>query len=363
MLRVIHAADFHLDSPFAALSPERAAQRRGEQRALLDRLADLAIECQAQLVLLSGDLLDSDRTYRETAQTLAQVLGRIPARVFIAPGNHDPYTRDSLYAGMEWPENVHIFTSPVPRGVELPELGCTVYGAAFTAGMAETSPLKGFHAPKGPGEKLMVLHGDVGGTGRYGPISPEDIASSALTYLALGHVHTCSGLCREGGTWWAYPGCPEGRGFDETGEKGVLALQIGEGEVRSAFVPLCRRQYRLLQVDLTGAADPLAAVRAVLPGDTGQDIGRILLTGESALDESGVRRIQTALAPRFWSLEVRGRTRLPRDLWTRQGEDTLAGLFLGEMARRREEGTEEELLDLAVRFGLAALEQGEDVSP
>ncbi len=28
MLKMIHGADFHLDSPFSGLSPERAAQRR-----------------------------------------------------------------------------------------------------------------------------------------------------------------------------------------------------------------------------------------------------------------------------------------------------------------------------------------------
>ena len=55
MLNIIHGADFHLDSPFSGLSPERAAQRRGEQRDLLTRLAQLAREKQADLVLLSGD--------------------------------------------------------------------------------------------------------------------------------------------------------------------------------------------------------------------------------------------------------------------------------------------------------------------
>ena len=33
MLKLIHAADLHLDSPFAGLRPERAAQRRRGPRA------------------------------------------------------------------------------------------------------------------------------------------------------------------------------------------------------------------------------------------------------------------------------------------------------------------------------------------
>ncbi len=89
MLTIIHGADFHLDAPFAALPPDKARARRAEQRELLDRLAGLAEERRADVVLLSGDLLDGGQTYQETVQALARTLGGIPAPVFIAPGNHD----------------------------------------------------------------------------------------------------------------------------------------------------------------------------------------------------------------------------------------------------------------------------------
>jgi hypothetical protein len=44
-------------------------------------------------------------------------------------------------------------------------------------------------------------------------------------------------------------------------------------------------------------------------------------------------------------------------------EDTLTGLFLREMDRLCKAEPENETLQLAVRFGLAALEGGEDVCP
>ena len=106
MIKLIHGADLHLDSPFSGLTPEQAAARRQEQRELLDRLARLAREREADLLLLSGDLLDSRRTYRETAQALARSLGSLPCPVFLAPGNHDFYGPQSLYAALDWPENV-----------------------------------------------------------------------------------------------------------------------------------------------------------------------------------------------------------------------------------------------------------------
>lgn len=148
MIKLIHGADLHLDSPFSGLTPEQAAARRQEQRELLDRLAGLARERGADLLLLSGDLLDSSRTYRETAQALARSLGSLPCPVFLAPGNHDFYGPRSLYAALDWPENVHIFTSGEVRRVEIPGLDCVVYGRAFLGPREDRSPLEGFRAER-----------------------------------------------------------------------------------------------------------------------------------------------------------------------------------------------------------------------
>ena len=362
MLKIIHAADFHLDSPFSGLSPEQAALRREEQRALLDRLADLANEEQADLVLLAGDLLDSGRLYRETAQSMAQALGRIRGRIFIAPGNHDPYCVGSPYTLPIWPDNVHIFSSSAPAGVVLEELNCTVYGAAFLQEQNDSAPLEGFRAPDDGRIHLMVLHANTEGAG-YAPISPAQIAAAGLDYLALGHIHQSSGLMKNGSTFWAYPGCPEGRGFDELGEKGVLVLEVDRDTVSSRFVPLCGRRYEIMSVDLTGCSQPLAAIEAALPTGTGQDIYRILLTGEFSMKSATLSALEQALAPRFWSLELQDRTRTPTDLWGRAAEDSLAGLFLQIMQPLCQQSPDNEQLQLAVRFGLAALENGEDVAP
>lgn len=278
MLKIIHGADFHLDSPFAGLSPERAAQRRGEQRELLDRLAGLAREKQADLVLLAGDLLDSERVFRETAQALRAALAAIPCPVFIAPGNHDFYSPRSVWTSLDWPENVHIFTSDALEAVELP--GCTLWGRAFSDAHQTACPLEGLAVPGDGRLHIACVHGCVGTGNDYGPITPGEIAASGLDYLALGHVHQGSGLQREGGTWWAYPGCPEGRGFDETGEKGVLYVEAEPGRVTAQFVPLAKVRYEIITADITGPDGALFNILEALPGKTSDLICRLILTGE-----------------------------------------------------------------------------------
>ena len=363
MLTFLHAADFHLDSPFDALPPPQAAQRRREQRELLDRLAQLAAERRVDVVLLSGDLFDGGQTFYETTLALARALGQIPCPVFIAPGNHDCYTARSPYAALPWPQNVHVFATGRMERVALPERGCVVYGAAFTAPLCESSLLEEFSPAEDEGlTRLMVLHGELAAQGKYNPLTAEQLAASGMDYVALGHVHTCSGLCRAGKTPYAYPGCPEGRGFDELGEKGVLLGKLEQGECTLEFVPLCKRKYEILSVDVNRGDTPAAALAAALPADGRNDIYRILLTGESGVDGVGLETLTPLLEGRFYAASLRDCTTVRRDLWSRAGEDTLTGLFLREMARRLDTAEEWERprLERAVRFGLAALEGGEE---
>ena len=355
MLKIIHGADFHLDSPFSGLTPERAAQRRGEQRDLLDRLASLARDKQADLVLLAGDLLDSEHVYRETAQALCSALAGIPCPVFISPGNHDFYSPKSIWDALDWPENVHIFASDTLERIDALEY--TLWGKAFTNSHQDTCPLDGLAVPDDGKLHLACLHGEVDPAGHYGPITRMDIAASGLDYLALGHVHQGSGLQREGAVYWAYPGCPEGRGFDELGEKGVLYVEAEPGHVTAQFVPLAKRRYEIISADVTGAADVLSTVRAALPQSTENLICRLILTGEG--DTPDLSALDRALSPGFYGLTLVDDTHLPRDLWARREEDTLTGLFLREMWDKCQAEPDTPLYQLAARYGLAALEGGE----
>lgn len=363
MIKLVHAADLHLDSPFAGLSPERAIQRRQEQRELLDRLAELCRDRNAQVLLLAGDLLDSAYTFYETNQALAEALGSIPARVFIAPGNHDYYQPHSPYAALRWPDNVHIFTGRWER-VVLPELSCVVYGAAFTAPWQEQSLLKDFHPEEDDGlVRLMVVHGEVDApSGRYNPMTTAELETSGMDYAALGHIHARSGLRQAGTTCWAYPGCPEGRGFDELGEKGVLCGAVDRGTVQMDFVPLGKRNYEIFPIDITGWDSAATAVEATLPRLRREDICRIVLTGESGEDAIDTDALLALVEKYCWQGSIRDLTTLRRDLWARRGEDSLTGLFLREMALRLSDCGEEDrpCLEQAVRFGMAALEGRDD---
>ena len=360
MLKFIHAADFHLDSAFAALPPGQAAERRRESRELAFRLADYVNSRGVGLVLLAGDLFDSAAPYRETGEALAEAFGRMNAQVFAAPGNHDWYGPGSPWLTETWPENVHIFSENAMTSVDMPDLGVTISGAAFTAPEQGESLLAGFTAPKNGRVQIGLLHGELEpAEARYNPLRREDISASRLDYLALGHIHKRGEPKSFGGTLTAWPGCVEGRGFDELGEKGFYEGVIDGGKVSPpVFVPFARRRYEILQVDVTGKA-PRAAVESALPPETAEDLYRVLLTGETGEGGADPKALETALSGRFYALEVRDHTRVAADVWARAGEDSLRGLFLRELRARWDaagDGPEREAVTRAVRFGLAALD-------
>ena len=362
MIKILHAADFHLDSPFDSLSDEKARERRREQRDLFLSVAELCEKEQVQAVLLPGDLLDSERSGFETSELLTDVFGKLKAEIFIAPGNHDFVSHLSPYSTIKFTDNVHIFKSSEIESISFPEKGFTVWGAGFTN---NTSPpiLSGFKADKSTGINLMVLHGDINmPKSPYNPITEAEVADSNIDYMALGHVHNFSGIRKAGKTYYAYSGCPEGRGFDETGEKGVLLGMVGKDFCDMRFTPLGGRRYEILSVDLSEANDAAEALLASLPRDSGRDIYKIILQGEfdGNLD---LNLLRGALADRLYAVTIKDKTRIKRDIWEKAEEDTLKGLFLRSLRRKYDTaGTDEERerIVLAVRYGLSAIENGEE---
>ncbi len=366
MLTFLHAADLHLDSPFQSLSPDQAAERRQEQRTLLARLANTVRESKADLLFLAGDLFDGQRARPETVQILYHTLEELEAEIFLSPGNHDPWTPGSPYGRLTWPDHVHIFSTRSPERIVLPHLDAVVYGSAFTSLHRMDGPLEGFRA-SAEDRKMSsfgCFHGDLSSpTSRYGPVTAEQIAASGLDYLALGHSHTASGLQKAGKTWYAWPGCPEGRGFDETGDKGAyLGTLEDDGRLTLDFIPLAWRRYLVPALDITGR-DPEGALDDLMAQAHPQDILRIVLTGERDEDnEPDLTALTARASGYFYSASVVDRTVLGRSLWARMEEDTLTGLFLRNMRQRLDHAAPEdkEILERAIRFGLAALEGREE---
>lgn len=127
-MRFVHVADMHLDTAFNTLSSkeELCKLRRIEQRENFTKIINYIKENKTQYLFISGDLYEHKYIRESTIQYINNLFKTIPeTRIFIAPGNHDPYLKNSFYNNFIWSENVHIFT-PEPEKVELED--ADIYG-------------------------------------------------------------------------------------------------------------------------------------------------------------------------------------------------------------------------------------------
>jgi DNA repair exonuclease SbcCD nuclease subunit len=353
-VKIIHAADLHLDSVFAALSPEQATERRRDQRNILHALAKLEKTEAADIILLSGDIFDRISTYSETDQAMLEAFGKMKAEIFIAPGNHDYYCARSPYALLPLPENVHVFKSESISSFTLPRLNCRVWGAGFMADKCRNL-LEGFSVGKSDMTEIMVLHADLSG-GEYNPITSEQIEKSGLDYLALGHIHTYSGIKHAGSTCYAYPGCPEGRGFDETGVKGFIAGTVEKHDCALRFVPIAGHRYDVFTVSVTGKDPATAALEAAGVVEKG-DCCRMKLTGECEKPVD-IKAVIASLNQIYANVQVEDGTFVLPDVWEGAGEDNLRGVFLDKLRGKydKADANGKAQAILAAKFAVAAMD-------
>lgn len=344
MIKLLHSADWHLDAPLRSLSAEQARAVRQEMLSIPGRITELCRAQGCQMMLLSGDIFDGSYTL-ESLRAVQTALAEARVPVFIAPGNHDYFREESPWYREEWPENVHIFMKNQMESYVVSELSCRVYGAAFTG--AESAGLLGdFQAEGEERYAVAVLHGDpLSPMSPYCPVTMGQVRESGLDYLALGHVHAGDSF-RAGSTLAAWPGCPMGRGFDETGIKGALVVTLGE-TAQAEFHAIPGPRFYSLQAQ--AGSDPLTAVLSQLPVEGSGDFYRVELTGEA--EPPDLEFIRSCLTD-FPNLTLRDRTRPPMELWANADEDSLEGTFFRILrdARQGQNAETVQALELAAKI-------------
>ena len=316
-LRILHSADWHMGSAFGGFTAPQRRFLRQKQLALPGIVAELCRREACDLVLLAGDIFDGIPS-REAVEAVKKGLADCGVPVFVSPGNHDFCGVGSPWTEEVWPENVHVFKGGI-TSVALPELNCRIYGAGYSS-MDCPPLLSHFQAQNDEAYAIGLFHGDpVTLRSPYNSVSASQIRESGLNYLALGHIHKAGSL-EQGKTLCGWPGCPMGRGWDETGEKGVYLVTLGDTagiRVQSLNMPV----FWELEADVTDDAE--AAVAAVLPAAAGEDFFRVTLTGGAEVD---LQALQDRFG-HFPNLQFRDRTDPPVDLWADVEADTFRGTY------------------------------------
>lgn len=371
MRKILHCGDLHLDSPFSGMSHEQSEQRRRELRDTFTYMMNYAQSENVDLVLIAGDLFDCGFVHKDTLALLCARFSALACPVVISPGNHDPYTADSLYASGKLPENVHVFREAKPSRIDLPAIGISVTGYAFESDRMEANPLEEPCLLHPANINLLVGHADLGAPlSKYAPIPLKSLEKSGFAYAALGHVHLPQKPIRVGKTTAAYCGFAEGRGFDETGFGGARLVTVERTDhgidVTTKRLSFAKRRYMIEQVEADGAERDEDVAGRILACIHGQGYGketalRVILRGSVALDYTpDTRCLEELCGEELYLLQVRDMTVPVFDAAFLREDKTIRGALYRALEEKLNSDDERErkTAALALQYGLKALDGG-----
>lgn len=370
MFTILHCADLHLEASFASdgVPPAVGNWRRADLHATVGRIMALAREHRVDAVTIAGDLYEHEYALPDTVELLREQLGALaPTPVFIAPGEHDPYGDDSLYALCSWPANVTIMPPGRPTCLEL-EPGLSLWGAGYAPG-ADPDILDGFKVDR-KGAHLLLLHASLdpvpAGEGPY-HVDARSLRAAGIDLALLGHKHR--GEADRSTANYVYPGSPEPLCEQEAdGDHLAVLVQVDDGTCTTRALPVSQWRFRSVQVDLSGSStiEEAAALIRVALREAGvvdeRSFCRLALVGVRRFDldlEALAALVETPAYVRFdvkqsipFSVEQLAYEATLRGQLVRRVRERLAGTPSGEHARYLS----------ALSLGLRALE-GKQVRP
>ncbi len=353
-LRLLHMADVHLGARHQDLGTAATAQRERQFAAFEAALA-LAVRERVAVVLVAGDLFDSNTQPRRTVERVAAAFRaalQSGVRVVVIPGTHDVYDPSSVYrtydlpamAGVAGGDDGLVVLHPDRPEVVFPALDLVVYGRVFATKRAPRSPLAEFSASAEERARWRVgmLHGSLRIPGRTENdevvFTEQEVAASGLDYLALGHWHSFrQGV--SGGTTWAYPGAPEPVAVDQDGAGQVLLVELelkdGARTVRVTPRPVGRTRFLRVDIDAAGLASQETLIDQLLPLADPDLVVDVRLTGvlpdSLDLDEDEVER---RVGDHFFRYRLQNLTVAPLPEGPLPPADTIAGAFVRDLEAR-----------------------------
>ncbi|MCR4611140.1 MAG: DNA repair exonuclease [Lachnospiraceae bacterium] len=362
-MRIIHCADLHLESSLkGVLSGDKAKERREEILYNYDRLVDYANKMGVDVILMAGDIFDKTTNVKTATKHILEVMRDNPGIDFLMlRGNHDK--RELFDDVRSVPKNVKLFND---RGWKAYEYGdIVIKGVELSENNYKDVA---FNLVLDPGKcNIVMLHTDSASEKKdkeVYEINFNDLKNKNIDYLALGHIHRYDRQQLDDRGIYVYPGCLEGRGFDEVGKKGFVLLDIDENNrITDTFIPFAKREIYKEEVRVNPddtMKDIIDKVHKVSDSIDSKDMLEIELVGNTNMDDLvdiDVRRIRREFADRFYCFKVKDSTTMQVDYDSFANDKSLKGEFIRLLEKQ---ALSDEDKSIIVELGIKAL-KGENL--
>lgn len=369
-MKILHCADLHLDSKMTfILDHDRAKERKAELLHNFQEMISYAEKNRISNILIAGDMFDTKNISANARNVVySEIKSHKKIDFYYLLGNHD---NDNFLSNLEeMPPNLKLFSDKwtsytlnkngdekkkiVLSGIELSKSNAkSIYNTlVLDSDQINIVMLHGQESESGSKDKTEV-------------INLRELQNKGIDYLALGHIHSYKIAKLDGRGRYCYPGCLEGRGFDECGEHGFVVLDIDEktGSIADQFVPFAKRKLYVIEADVTdcpSSVDMATVIQdALKAAECGKkDLIKIVLSGTlDVSSEKNISYIQSLFAKKYYYFKVTDATKLKieeRDYLT---DESLKGEFVRTVLANERLSVEEK--SEVIRLGLSVLNKEE----
>ena len=358
-MKFVHIADIHMDSPFVNLSDKEnlGDLKRLEQRKKIKEVIEYIKENKIDMLFIAGDLYEQQYIKQTTIEYINNLFKEIPeTQVYIAPGNHDPYLKNSYYSKYKWNKNVKIFNSKIEK-IEQNEVD--IYGYGFEDFYCTECGIENLEIENPEKENILIMHGTLDGANieekQYNSISTKMLEEKGFDYVALGHIHKTN-FNKENKI--IYPGSLVSLGFDELGQHGMIVGEIKNKKLNIEFIPIKASEFVEKRIDVTEIISKEELIEKI---DSikiqPNEYVKIILEGKRNFEINTYELYKLIQEQKI--IKIKNKTKINYNLEEIENETTLKGLFAKEIKQKLDSknltNEQREILEKAIEIGFEAL--------
>ena len=328
-MKFVHIADMHFDSPFTLLSSraELGEIRRVDQRKAFKKVIEYI-----------------NNLFKEIKET----------KIFITPGNHDPYLNNSYYNKYKWSDNVKIFNSEIEK-IELPEFD--LYGYGFSDYYCVDSEIENIKIQNKEKLNILITHASLDGgydeQRNYNTLSSKKLKEIGFDYIALGHIHKCN-LSEENKNI-IYPGSTVSMGFDELGSHGMIVGNLNKNDLKIEFIKLDDKEFKEINLDISEINTIEELIEKVNEIQLEENnLYKIILIGKRKFEINTYKLFKLLEIKNI--IKIKDKTILDYNLEEIANDFSLKGIFAKEMLKKlNDENLDKEIVQKAIEIGMNIL--------
>lgn len=359
-MKFVHIADLHFDSPFVNLADKEGLgeTRRLEQRKILKKVIEYIKDNNIKYLFISGDLYEHKYIKKTTIEYINNLFKEIPnTLIFISPGNHDPYLKNSYYNKFNWNENVKIFKNKIEK---IETENANIYGFGFDDFYCTDCGIENLEIEEKNKINILVIHGTLNGASleekQYNSIKSKTLEEKGFDYVALGHIHKLDYNTYENQRI-VYPGSTASLGFDELGQHGMVVGELDKEKIKLEFIPIDETEFKIQNLDITQINSKEELIETINELNIEENnLIEIYLTGKRNFE------IDTYEIKKFITnekiIKIKNKTKINYNLEKIAEENTLRGIFVKKMLDKYnllESEEEKSILENSIEIGLESL--------